>query len=76
MDRGMAAYYCGLSPGTFDERIKSGQFPKPHRDGRRLLWDIRELDRAMGDIDAEAETGAESRDVLDAEARALAAISR
>lgn len=80
MDRDMAAYYCGLSPNTFEDRVQSGTMPKPHREGRRLLWDLRELDRALGDdptveIDTTAAAESQSEKVAAAEAAALAAIS-
>lgn len=80
MDRDMAAYYCGLSPNTFDMRVKEGRLPKAHQDGRRLLWDIHELDRALGDdhhLDGSREQGAQSDShrAAAAEAAALAAIS-
>ncbi len=75
MDREMAAYYCGISPTTFDARVRSGALPGPHRDGKRLLWDLREIDRALGDIDDGRHIAASSgNDVATAEAQAMAAI--
>ncbi|CUW41671.1 conserved protein of unknown function (Bacteriophage P4, Orf88 6-40) [Magnetospirillum sp. XM-1] len=78
----MAAYYCGLSPNTFDDRVKAGQFPQPHQDGRRMVWDLRELDKALdGDavhhLDGMASAESQSqRDIAAAEAMALAAIQQ
>lgn len=75
MDREMAAYYCGISPTTFDLRVRAGALPRPHRDGKRLLWDLREIDRALGEVDGEPGLAASSvDDVSAAEAQALAAI--
>lgn len=81
MDREMAAYYCGLSPNTFDDRVEAGLYPKPYRDGRRLLWDLRELDKALGEADEhhlDGGNGAGAQSEIDraaaAEAAALAAI--
>lgn len=71
----MAAYYCGISPTTFDVRVKSGTLPPPHRDGKRLLWDLREIDRALGGVDEATGFAASSIEgVSAAEAKALAAI--
>jgi len=78
MDRAMAAYYCGLSPGSFDAAVADGEFPKPRQQGRRLVWDIHELDRAMNALDGLPPQGADSRAeiIASAEAKALAAIGR
>lgn len=40
-----AAGYLGISKTSFRARWQKGTLPQPHRDGRRLLWDIRLLDR-------------------------------
>ncbi|MBB4316117.1 hypothetical protein [Roseospira marina] len=44
MTRELAAYYVGVSPPTFDSRVKDGTYPKPHADGR---YDRRALDLAV-----------------------------
>lgn len=44
MTRENAAFYCGVSPGTFDTRVKAGMYPKPREDGR---YDIHDLDAAL-----------------------------
>lgn len=75
MDRAMAAFYCGLAENTFDAAVKAGEFPKPHQRGRRLMWDIHELDRAMNALDGIAPPSAESH-IVSAEEAALAAIGR
>ncbi|WP_337996185.1 hypothetical protein [Oleispirillum naphthae] len=71
----MAAYYCGLSPTTFDNRVRCGSLPRPHKDGKRVLWDLREIDRALGEVDGSDNGSASSADdVSAAEAQAMAAI--
>jgi predicted DNA-binding transcriptional regulator AlpA len=40
-----AARYCGVSRSTFRKRWQQGQAPEPIRNGRRILWDLRRLDR-------------------------------
>lgn len=49
MTREMAAYYVGVSPTTFDLRVKSGVYPGPHDDGRydRVALDLA-VDRQSG----------------------------
>lgn len=45
MGEDMAADFLGISAGMFRERWQSGDYPKPIRDGKRLLWSRRQLDR-------------------------------
>lgn len=40
-----AAAFLGVSPRTFEKFWRSYQMPQPHRIGRRLLWDVKLLDR-------------------------------
>ena len=40
-----AAAFLGISPRTFEKLWRSHQLPHPHRLGRRLLWDIKILER-------------------------------
>lgn len=64
MDSDMAAFYCGLSPTTFQREVDAGKMPCPHRVGARVVWDINDLDRAMdgGTIDNQDGRGAQSSD--------------
>jgi predicted DNA-binding transcriptional regulator AlpA len=45
MGEDMAADFLGISEGMFRERVKAGEYPRPIREGRRLLWSRRQLDR-------------------------------
>jgi predicted DNA-binding transcriptional regulator AlpA len=47
LSRVQAAEYIGLSPTKFDELVCDGRMPKPAHCGRRLLWDRRQIDRAL-----------------------------
>ncbi|MBB4316089.1 hypothetical protein [Roseospira marina] len=44
MTRELAAYYVGISPTTFDHRVRDGVYPSAHPDGR---YDRRALDLAV-----------------------------
>lgn len=45
-----AAYVC-LSPGKFDELVRSGVMPRPKRVvGTRKAWDVRQLDIAVDNL--------------------------
>jgi hypothetical protein len=57
MTREMAAYYVGISPTTFDVRVRSGVYPGPHEDGRydRVALDLA-VDRQSG-LDADDTDG-------------------
>ncbi len=45
INRDAAAAYVNVSPGTFDELVKSGKMPKPKQlTGKRMAWDVRALD--------------------------------
>ena len=48
INREAAAAYVNLSPNTFDELVRAGRMPRPKQlTGRRLAWDVRELDVAV-----------------------------
>jgi predicted DNA-binding transcriptional regulator AlpA len=50
-----AAYVC-VSPTTFDRMILDGRMPRPRRlYGRRIAWDVRELDAAVDVLPVEAD---------------------
>ena len=51
MTRELAAYYCGISPNTFDARIEAGTYPAGIHVGGRVVWDKVALDMAL-DIEA------------------------
>jgi predicted DNA-binding transcriptional regulator AlpA len=48
INREAAAAYVSVSPTTFDQMVKDGTMPQPKIiHGRRLGWDVRELDAAI-----------------------------
>lgn len=40
-----AALYLGVSKTLFREKWQRGEYPEPVREGKRLLWHRRQLDR-------------------------------
>lgn len=58
LDEDTAAAYLGIGATRFRMRVQKKELPQPHRDGRRLLWDRKLLDRyvdALSGIDAQPE---------------------
>lgn len=49
-DRKEAASYVGVSVGTFDKLVKSGDMPKAILLNSRKVWDKRTLDRSLDRI--------------------------
>lgn len=47
LSRKLAASYIGVSIGLFDEMVRDGRMPSPTHINRRLVWDIRSIDRAF-----------------------------
>lgn len=48
LDRAASAAYISVSPNTFDRMVIEDRMPKPKiLSGRRIAWDIRELDKAV-----------------------------
>lgn len=45
VDEATAAAYLGIGKSKFRRKWQTGDAPGPHRDGGRLLWDVRLLDR-------------------------------
>jgi hypothetical protein len=45
MGEDLASLYMGVSATTFRERVKEKLYPQPVREGGRLLWARRQLDR-------------------------------
>jgi predicted DNA-binding transcriptional regulator AlpA len=45
MGEDMAALYLGVSQTAFREKVKGRSYPQPVREGGRLLWAKRQLDR-------------------------------
>lgn len=41
----MAAAYLSISKTTFRERWQGGVYPRPVREGGRLFWSLRQLQR-------------------------------
>lgn len=44
LDQATAAAYFGISERTFEALWRSYRMPRPHRFGRRLVWDRKHLD--------------------------------
>lgn len=40
----LAAAYLGVSASTLRAGVASGRYPRPLRDGKRILWARRQLD--------------------------------
>lgn len=47
LSRELAASYIGVSIGLFDEMVRDGRMPPATHINRRLVWDIRLIDRAF-----------------------------
>lgn len=45
MGEDLAALYVGVSLTTLRERVKEGRYPAPVREGGRIFWSRRQLDR-------------------------------
>jgi predicted DNA-binding transcriptional regulator AlpA len=45
-----AAAFLGLSERNFEKLWRGGHLPPPHRLGRRLLWDLKLLDRFVDQL--------------------------
>lgn len=52
LTREWAAFYCGVSPNTFDARVRDSVFPGPDQDGR---YDRKLLDLAIDKLNGIAE---------------------
>lgn len=46
----LAAAYLGLSDRAFETYWRQGIIPKPHRLGRRVLWDRKRLDQYVDEL--------------------------
>lgn len=57
LSRKEAAAYIGVSPTTFDRLIVEGRMPAPTRIYRRVVWDLRLLDRAWDRLAGHAPAG-------------------
>lgn len=42
-----AAIYCGVSATKFEQMVKDGRMPQPHRIDGCKVWDLRALDPAI-----------------------------
>lgn len=47
LSRVEAAAYVGVGPTLFDQQVAARVMPKPRKVGRRLIWDRRQIDRAL-----------------------------
>jgi predicted DNA-binding transcriptional regulator AlpA len=57
--RDAAGAYISVCPNTFDEMVKDGRMPKPKiLGGRRIAWDVRELDAAIDRLPSNGDRGA------------------
>ena len=45
MGENMAALYLGVSPSTLRAGVQAGRYPRPIRDGKRVLYARVQLDR-------------------------------
>lgn len=45
MGEDLAALYVGVSLATFRDRVKDDRYPAPVREGGRIFWSRRQLDR-------------------------------
>ncbi len=43
----LVSAYRGVSPNTFLAEVKDGTMPKPEKSGRRTIWDISKVNKAM-----------------------------
>ncbi|GEM_PF-5684430 len=59
----MAAFYCGISAGTFAKEVAAGRYPAPRKVGARKLYDRKALDKVL-DGDAEPLPAVAEQDVL------------
>lgn len=46
----LAAAYVGISKSTFLKGVREGRYPRPYREGRRVLWDRLVLDGAVDQL--------------------------
>jgi excisionase family DNA binding protein len=47
LSRVQAAEYVGVSVSTFDKLVNDGDMPAPKRIRGRVIWDLKEVDRAF-----------------------------
>jgi excisionase family DNA binding protein len=47
LSRVQAAEYVGVSASTFDKLVTDGDMPAPKRIRGRVVWDLKEVDRAF-----------------------------
>jgi excisionase family DNA binding protein len=47
LSRAQAAEYVGVSASTFDKMVTDGDMPAPKRIRGRVIWDLKEVDRAF-----------------------------
>lgn len=59
LSRAQAAAYVGISPSIFDILVREQTMPKPARCRRRLLWDRRQIDRALDALFGEEDRSAD-----------------
>lgn len=50
-----AAEWAGVSPSTFDKMVAEGEMPAPKRLRGRVIWDLKQLDRAFDAFDHDGE---------------------
>lgn len=77
-DRREASSYVGLSPGTFDKLVQTGQMPQPMTLAGRKVWDRLSLDHALDRLSgvghhAQADEQVTIEDQLDSELAAFEA---
>jgi excisionase family DNA binding protein len=47
LSRVQVAEYVGVSASTFDKMVTDGDMPAPKRIRGRVIWDLKEVDRAF-----------------------------
>ena len=55
LNRTEAAIYVGVSPSKFDEMVKDGRMCSPKRIDGRVVWDIRQVDRAFDELPSDGD---------------------
>ncbi len=61
IDRAASAAFISVCPNTFDQMVKDGRMPKPKAlSGRRIAWDVHDLDRAVNSLPVVGDTVADN----------------
>ena len=66
MGSDLAAPYVGISESNFLAGVEKGDWPKPVRYGRRVLWDRLDLDAAVDRMAGREAPAEDGRDWMEA----------